>query len=223
MAALGLVLALLARIEPAPPAPEGAGGSPRLLVRDRTFVAAAWLTFLPSLAFGAAEVLVPLRLDQLGASALAIGAAFLVSALVEALVSPLVGRAADRRGLRAIVRTGTFVAAAAVALLAVPQSAILVAALLVVAAGALGALWAPSGSSVSLRAESLGVDQGWAFALNNLGWAGGVAIGAGAGGALGQLAGDWLPYGLCAALLALTGLAAGRWYAGGRAAAIASA
>ena len=90
----------------------------------------------------------------------------------------------------------------------------LVAALLVVAAGALGALWAPSGSSVSLRAESLGVDQGWAFALNNLGWAGGVAIGAGAGGALGQLAGDGLPYGLCAALLALTGLAAGRWYAG---------
>ena len=72
----------------------------------------------------------------------------------------------------------------------------LVAALLVVAAGALGALWAPSGSSVSLRAERIGVDQGWAFALFNLGWAGGVAIGAGAGGALGQLAGDGLPYAL---------------------------
>ena len=35
VAALGLVLALLARSEPAPPAPAGAGGSPRLLVRDR--------------------------------------------------------------------------------------------------------------------------------------------------------------------------------------------
>ena len=156
-----------------------------------------------------AEVLVPLRLDDLGASALAIGAAFLVSALVEALVSPLVGRVADRRGVRAIVRAATFAAAAAVALLSVPDSAVLVAALLVVAAGALGALWAPSGSTVSLRAESLGVDQGWAFALNNLGWAGGVAIGAGAGGALGQLVGDGLPYGLCAALLALTGLRRG--------------
>ena len=223
VAALGLALALLARIEPAPAAPEGAGGSPRLLVRDRAFAAAAWLTFLPSLAFGAAEVLVPLRLDDLGASALAIGAAFLVSALVEALVSPLVGRIVDRRGVRAIVRSATFLAAAAVALLSVPDSAIVVAALLVAAAGALGALWAPSGSSVSLRAESLGVDQGWAFALNNLGWAGGVAVGAGAGGALGQLVGDGLPYGLCAGLLALTGLAAGRFYGNAHADAVAPA
>ena len=86
------------------------------------------------------------------------------------------------------------------------------AALLVVASGGLGCLWAPGGSSVSLRAEVLGVDQGWAFALNNLGWAGGVALGAGAGGALGQLAGDGLPYGICAALLAATGLLAARWY-----------
>jgi MFS family permease len=212
VAALGIVLALVARTEPPPEAAAADAGRPGLLVRDRAFMTAAWLTFLPSLAFGAIEVLVPLRLDDLGASALAIGAVFLVAALVEALVSPVVGRVADRRGVRPIVRSATLAAAAGVALLAVPESVIVLAALVVAAGAALGALWAPSGSAVSLRAEALGVDQGWAFAINNLGWAGGVAIGAFAGGALGQLAGDGLPYGLCAALLALTGLTAARWY-----------
>ena len=121
-------------------------------------------------------------------------------------MSPLVGRSVDRRGIRSIVRGATLLAACAVALLAVPESALAVAALLVVAAAGLGALWTPSGSIVSLRAEQLDVDQGWAFALNNLGWAGGVALGAAAGGALGQLVGDGLPYALCAALLVMTAL-----------------
>ena len=83
----------------------------------------------------------------------------------------------------------------------------MLAAVLVVAAAALGALWTPSGSLVSLRSEQLGVDQGWAFALNNFGWSAGVAIGAGAGGALGQLVGDWLAYAV-RGLLAATGLVA---------------
>lgn len=213
VALLGIVLAVFARSEPAPPLPER-GAPPATLVRDRTFVAAAWLTFLPSLAFGVAEVLVPLRLDDLGASALAIGAAFFVAALGEAVMSPLVGRVVDRRGVRAIVRGATFLAAASVGLLAAPDSAIVLAAVLVVAAAALGALWTPSGSLVSLRSEQLGVDQGWAFAFNNFGWSAGVAIGAGAGGALGQLVGDWLAYALCAGLLAATGVLAGARYAG---------
>jgi MFS family permease len=212
VAALGLVLAALAGRERAPAASAEEGAPPATLARDRAFVAAAWLTFLPSLAFGVAEVLVPLRLDDLGAGALAIGAAFLVAALGEAVMSPLAGRVVDRRGVRSIVRAATLVAAVAVALLAVPESALLVAALLVVTAVALGALWTPSGSLVSLRAEQLGVEQGWAFAVNNLGWSAGVAVGAAAGGALGQIVGDGLPYAICAVLLALTGaMAAGRY------------
>ncbi len=54
------------------------------------------------------------------------------------------------------------------------------------------------------------MDQGWAFAMNNLGWSAGVALGAGVGGALGQLVGDGLPYALCAALLLVTAAAAPR-------------
>ena len=214
VAALGIVLAAWATRQDAPADAAGDGGRPSTLVRDRPFLAAAWLTFLPSLAFGVAEVLVPLRLDELGAGAIAIGAAFLVAALGEAVMSPLAGRITDRRGVRAIVRGATLAAAVAVALLAVPSSALLVAALLVATAVALGALWTPSGSLVSLRAEQLGVDQGWAFALNNLGWSAGVAFGAAAGGALGQLAGDGFAYGACAAMLALTGALAGARFGG---------
>ena len=215
VAALGVVLAVFARLHPASQSAARSGAAPRLLVRDRSFVAAAWLTFVASLSFGAAEVLVPLRLDDLGASALAIGAAFLAAALVQAIVSPVAGRFADRSGARVIVRASTFGGAAAVALLALPGTALLLALVLVVMGAALGMIWAPASSAASLRAEQLGVDQGWAFALSNLGWAGGVGVGAAVGGVLGQVVGDWLPYAICAALLAVTGFAAARLHAGG--------
>ena len=157
----------------------------------------------------------PLRLDELGAGALAIGAAFLVAALGEAVDEP--ARGARRRPARAFGRS---CAARRSSRLRASRcwpcrsSAVLVAALLVATAVALGALWTPSGSLVSLRAEQLGVDQGWAFALNNLGWSAGVAIGAAAGGALGQLVGDGLAYGICAVLLVATGALAGARYGG---------
>lgn len=201
VAALGIALAALALTQPRPVPVHEDAASPATLLRDRPWLAAAWLTFLPSVAFGVAETLVPLRLDEVGASALGIGAAFLVAALAEATLSPIVGRIADRRGARAIVRGGTLLAGTAVALLAVPVTPIAVSAVFVLGAIGLGALWVPSGTLVSHRAETLRVDQGWAFAVNNLGWSGGVALGALAGGALGQLVGDGVPYGLAAVML----------------------
>lgn len=210
VAGLGIVLGALVLAQPRPEPLHEDAASPLTLLRDRRWLAAAWLTVVASLAFGVAETLLPLRLDDLGASALGIGAAFLVAASAEALLSPVVGRIADRGGARAIVRGGTLLAGTAVALLAVPSSALAVSVVFVFGAIGLGALWVPSGTLVSKRAEALRVDQGWAFAINNLGWSGGVAIGAGAGGSLGQLAGDGLPYGLCAALLLGTALVAGR-------------
>ena len=129
--------------------------------------------------------------------ALAIGAAFFVAALAEAPISPLVGRFADRRGAPPIVRAATLAGRGLSCCCCACRTAL--------AAGAAGrrvrrrrpgALMTPSGQLVSQRAEALGVDQGWAFALNNLGWSAGVALGARRGGALGQVVGDWLPYAL---------------------------
>lgn len=201
-ALFGLPLIALTLATAAPALRGGAtGGSPRLLVRDAPFRAALWLTLLPSLAFGAAEVLLPLRMDEVGAGALAIGAAFFVAAGVEAAVSPVVGRIADRRGVAPVIRWGALLAAACLLLLTAPSSPLPLAVLFVLASGGLGALWVPAGSAVSVTAERLGVDQGWAFALSNLAWSAGVAAGALGGGGLGQAAGDLLPYALIAAIL----------------------
>lgn len=208
VAALGLGLAVAARAEPRPVAAGDVTTQARALLRDRTFLAAAWLTFAPSLAFGAEEVLVPLRLDELGASALGIGAAFLVAALAEAVVSPLAGRFTDRRGTLPIVRGAMLAGGVLVGVFWVPEQALILAALVVAFAVVAGMLMTPAGKLVSLRSEALGVDQAWAFAFNNVGWSAGVGLGAAAGGALGQVAGDWLPYTLCGALLLATGLAA---------------
>ena len=55
-------------------------------------LAGFWLVMLPAMFSGAIWVLAPLRLDELGASGIAVGAVFLVSALVEGAASPTFGR-----------------------------------------------------------------------------------------------------------------------------------
>src|SRR5262249_45561806 len=56
------------------------------------------LITLPGLLFGTVAVLGSLRLDELGASATAIGAVWLISAAGEAIVSPAAGRWSDKHG-----------------------------------------------------------------------------------------------------------------------------
>ena len=60
--------------------------------------AGMWLIVLVGLMFGTLDVLAPLRLDELGASAAVIGATFLVAAALEAGESPFIGRLSDRHG-----------------------------------------------------------------------------------------------------------------------------
>jgi predicted MFS family arabinose efflux permease len=149
-------------------------------------------------------VLAPLRLDELGASGLAIGATFFVAAGCEALISPLAGRIADRRGAAYLVRPSLLAAVAALVLLQLPGSATPLAVAVVLTAGALGLLWAPAGSVLSRGADRIGLEQGFAFALFNLAWALGFTIGSGAGGGVAEIAGDAVPYLAVAALFGLT-------------------
>ena len=67
-------------------------------VRDLHVGTGMWLTLLAGLAFGVVDVLVPLRLAQLGATTLIIGGTFLAAAAIESALSPLAGRLSDRRG-----------------------------------------------------------------------------------------------------------------------------
>lgn len=163
-----------------------------------------WLVALPGLGFGVLDVLVPLRLDGLGVGDAGVAAMFLVSAAVEGLVSPLVGRIADRRGALLPIRVGLISAAVLVLLVPAPGVALLVAALLVAATAAFGAFWAPAMALLSEAAETVGAQQGLAFGLVNLAWAVGMVSGAAGGGALAHLTADVVPYALVSVLCAGT-------------------
>jgi MFS family permease len=168
-------------------------------IRDPHVGVGMWLTMLAGVAFGVIDVLAPLRLSRLGASALVIGATFLASAAIETGLSPLAGRLSDSRGELVPVRL-SLVAAVVVSLLApVLAPAPWLIALLIVGMPAFGTMFAPATALLSSGAERLGLNQGLAFGLGNLSWAVGQAGSAAAGGALAQATADIVPYALLAA------------------------
>jgi len=190
---------------PGVPPEESPGLSALLRALGRPSVLAGfWLFTLPALVAGVIEVLAPLRLDDLGASGVAIGAIFLVTAAVEAVISPIAGRASDTRGRLAPIRAGLVGAAIMVALLPLPGSAVLLGLTLMLTFAALGGFWAPAMALLSDAAEEVGLDQALAFSISNLSWAIGHVVGAGAGGALAEATSDAVPYSLMAVTCAAT-------------------
>jgi MFS family permease len=174
-------------------------------LRRRPVLGGFWLFTLPALFAGVIEVLVPLRLADLGASGAAIGGVFLVSAAVEAVVSPVSGRLSDRRGRLAPIRVGLAGAVAMAILLPLPGSIVLMAAAVMATAAALGTFWAPGMALLSDAFDQANIDQALAFSVANLAWALGHMAGSGGGAALADATADALPYGLlgltCAATL----------------------
>jgi len=208
VAGLGLLLLLWTLTEPAP-APSGAAGlrvfAPAL--RDGRVVTGMWLTTLGALLYGTVAVLAPLRLNQLGAGSVTVGAAFLLGAAAAGLASPFVGRLVDRRGWRAPVLSGLCASTVWVALLVLPQSVAPLFALVVVADPLFGAFYPPAGAMISGGADEAGLGQAYAFGLFNLAWAGGQVIGGAGSAGLAQATSDSVPYWLLAGLCLVTALA----------------
>jgi MFS family permease len=202
---LCVVLAVWAVSTPGIPKEEGLTMRATVMaVRQPAMLAGIWLLTLPALFSGVVEVLAPLRLDDLGASGVAVGAVFFVTAAVEAVLSPIAGRLSDRRGILVPIRLG-LVGATAVALVApYPRGPLLLAAVVLGVFVALAGLWTPAMALISGAAERTGVEQGYAFALMNMAWALGQLAGSGAGGALADAATDHLPYTVMAVLCAAT-------------------
>lgn len=171
-----------------------------------------WVFTLPALFAGVMEVLVPLRLDDLGVAGATIGLIFLLSAAVEAVVSPLAGRFSDRAGRLTPIRAGLIGAVVMAVLLPLPNTAVLVALSVTLAFVALACFWAPGMALLSDAAEAHGLDLALAFAISNLAWALGHLFGAGMGGAVADATSDSVPYAALAVLCALTfvGLSASR-------------
>jgi MFS family permease len=163
-----------------------------------------WLFTIPALYAGVVEVLVPLRMDDLGAAGTAIGAVFLVAAAVEAVISPIAGRFSDRAGRLPPIRIGLVGAAVTAILLPLPGTAVLVGLAVVAAIASLAVFWAPAMAMLSDAAEQAGLDQALAFSISNLAWASGHVVGAGAGGAIAEASADAVPYGGLALACAVT-------------------
>jgi len=206
VAAFGVALFAFARMmDGVPPSPAPGWGELRATFASRPVLAGFWLVALPALFSGVINVLVPLRLDELGATAVFIAGVFLVSALVEGSASPSFGRLADRRGYWWPIRIGLMAAAAMAIWLPIPEVAVIVGVSVVVAELMLGFCWTPAMAMLSDAVERCRVDQWFAFALVNVAWAGGQVAGGSGGGALADATSDTLPFALAAALLALTG------------------
>jgi MFS family permease len=210
-AVAGVILMLVSFAVAAPPAvPPQPLRAAWPAFRDRQVAAGMWLTLLPGLAFGVMDVLAPLRLSQLGATATVIGGTFLAAAAIESGISPLAGRLADRRGALLPVRIALAGSVVVSVLTPVLPSEYLLVALLVVGLPAYGALFAPATALLSAGADRLGLHQGLAFGLANLAWATGQAVAASLSGALAQATSDFVPYALLAATLLGTLAAAQR-------------
>jgi MFS family permease len=175
-----------------------------LALRDPSLVGGMWLTFLAGLSFGVVDVLAPLRLNSLGATAVVIAAAFLGAAALEAALAPVIGRVADRRGRALPVRLSVSCSVVMSLLLpfVVPKALLVV--VLIVGLPAFGTLFVPAAAMISDGARHENLHQGLGFGLSNLAWAGGQAIAAAGSGALAQATTDTVPYVLLAAAFAST-------------------
>jgi MFS family permease len=199
-------LAVAVAMLPRPAAPELDPDRARLSrqLRQPAIVLGMWLVVLPALASGAMNVLAPLRLGRLGAGAAGIGATFLIAAAAEAVMSPVVGRLSDRRGRMLPLRMGLAGAAVALLFFTLPNTALLLAVVIVLETVALGTFWAPAMAMLSDAADTHGMSQAYALALVNFAWAAGQIAGAGGGGSLAKVTGDGVPFALAAGLCALT-------------------
>jgi MFS family permease len=191
-----MVVAFTIRVPPSP-APQSLRAA-WVALSERGLGAGLWLTALAGMGFGALDVLAPLRLAHLGASALVIAGTFLCSALIEGVLSPLAGRYVDRWGAIVPITVSLFAAIAVSLLAATLGAAQLLVPVLIVGMPAFGTLFVPATSLVSKSAEQLGLNQGLVFGLTNLAWAGGQAVAAAGSGAVAEATSDLVPYCLLA-------------------------
>jgi MFS family permease len=203
LAAMGLAVWALTTHAP-PPARTQPLGLLLSVLRDRRILLGIWLVALPAFLFGTLSVLAPLRLEVLGFSAVAIGALWLGTAGLEAVVNPVLGRVSDRVGRFRPMLVSLLAATVVTALLPWPDSSFALAALVVAAGVAFGSFWTPAMSFLADEAEHRGLEYAYAFAVINLAWAPGQAGGSSGAGALAQVTSDALPYLLLAASCLLT-------------------
>ncbi|HEX3735335.1 MAG TPA: MFS transporter [Solirubrobacterales bacterium] len=199
----GLAYAASRLPEAQSPASQELGEVVATMVSRPVLVATAFVA-VPSVMFGAVEVLVPLRIDALGGGHGVIAAGFIAGAGLEAVLAPIAGRFSDRVGRRTPYVTGLTICA--MAMVGVALAATLggvLAALITTSLGA-GLCFAPALTQLSEVAESSSLHQGFAAGLSNMAWASGQVVGGIGGGVVASVTGNAIPSFTIAALLLVT-------------------
>ncbi len=173
-------------------------------IATRPVITGTAFVAIPSLMFGAVEVLVPLRIDELGGGHLAIAGGFIVGAAMQATLSPVAGRVSDRIGRRVPFVGGIAICAVSMVGIAGGQALGPILAALVLGALGAGICFAPALTTLSEAADLSGLHQGFAAGLSNMAWAAGQTVGALAGGGLAGAAGYAMPSLAIAGLLFVT-------------------
>lgn len=179
-------------------------------ILSRPVLEATAFVAVPSVMFGAIEVLVPLRIDALGGGHGVIAAGFVAGAALEAALAPLAGRYSDRAGRRLPYVAGLLVCAAAMVVVGLAGTlGVVLTALIATSLGA-GFCFAPALTLLSEIAESTSLHQGLAAGLSNMAWASGQVVGGAGGGVVASVAGNAPPSIAIAALLLATAIYAVR-------------
>ncbi|HEY5816278.1 MAG TPA: MFS transporter [Solirubrobacterales bacterium] len=179
-------------------------------ILTRPILTATAFVAVPSLMFGTVEVLVPLRIDELGGGHVAIAGGFVAGAALEAGLAPVAGRYSDRVGRRMPFVIGIAICAAAMVGLAAAQALDVVLASLIVGALGAGICFAPALTTLSETADMSRLHQGFAAGLSNMAWAAGQTAGAVAGGGVASVTGYAVPSLGVAVLLLFTAVYAYR-------------
>jgi MFS family permease len=173
-------------------------------ILTRPILIATAFVAVPSTMFGAVEVLVPLRIHELGGGHVAIAGGFIAGAALEAGLAPIAGRYSDRVGRRIPFVIGIGICACAMIGIAAAHALGPVLAALILGSLGAGICFAPALTTLSETADLSGLHQGFAAGLSNMAWAAGQTLGALAGGGAASAAGYAAPSLAIAALLLVT-------------------
>jgi MFS family permease len=148
---------------------------------------------IPSVMFGAVEVLAPLQIAGLGGGHTLIAGGFIAGAALEAVLAPIAGGYSDRAGRRRPYVVGLSICAVAMVAVAMGTAmGVVMAGVMLTSLGG-GICFTPALTMLSEAAESSRLHQGFSAGLSNMAWAAGQVIGGLAGGGVASAAGNAAP------------------------------
>jgi MFS family permease len=191
---VAIALALFAARLPEAPTPERQDlRKVAETIFSRPVLIATAFVAIPSVMFGAIEVLAPLQIADLGGGHTLIAGGFIAGAALEAVLAPLAGRYSDRAGRRLPYMVGLSICAVAMGAVAIGSTmGVVMAGLMLTSLGG-GICFTPALTMLSEMAESSSLHQGFSAGLSNLAWASGQVVGGLAGGGAASVAGNAAP------------------------------